>query len=72
MALTNSSKEDIELLIDTYNHRHPDAINLISKYFYGETQSTMSEITEFNENFLVVSSVSLTKKRKINLNFCKR
>ena len=63
MALTNYSKEDIELLVDTYNHRHPDAINLISKYFYGETHSTMSEITEFNENFLVITSVSLTEKK---------
>lgn len=69
MALTNYSKEDIELLVDTYNHRHPDAINLISKYFYGETQSTMSEITEFNENFLVVSSISLTKKKENKFEF---
>ena len=63
MALTNTSREDIELLVDTYNHRHLDAINFISKFFYGEVQATMSEITEFDENFLVISSVSLTEKK---------
>ena len=72
MALTNTSREDIELLVDTYNHRHLDAINFISKFFYGEVQATMSEITEFNENFLVISSVSLTEKKEHKFEFLQK
>lgn len=69
MALTNTSREDIELLVDTYNHRHLDAINFISKFFYGEAQATMSEITDFDENFLVITSVSLTEKKDHKFEF---
>mgnify|MGYP001169262651 CR=1 FL=1 len=72
MALSNTCREDIELLVDTYNHRHPDAINLISKYFYGEAQATMSEITEFDENSLLVTSVSLTEKKDHKFEFLQK
>ena len=72
MALSNTCREDIELLVDTYNHRHPDAINLISKYFYGEAQATMSEISEFDENFLVITSVSLIEKKDHKFEFLQK